>query len=291
MRPNWGYINYHDRKQKITGQKLKIIGSKLKVKTMKKSGTLAIIILLFLIYAGAALGQEYKVDLGSGKVKIHEVNEVNIEGHDENFVLISRRERRSGDSERAKGLKVINSLGLEDNTGIGLSAVKSGDEVELRPISRHSDTRYTIFIPKSVSVFYEHSSHHGDDLKIKNVQSELDITVKFNSIYLEDVSGPMTINTVHGDVDGVFSQVSQESAISIVSAHGHIDLALPSDTKAKLRLRTNYGEIYTDMNIDYDTTSNLSRISSSEVNGSLNGGGVDINLSSDHNNIYLRSKK
>ena len=258
---------------------------------MKKLSVITIITLLFLIYSASIFGQEYKVDLSSGKVKIYEVSEVNIEGHDENFVLISTRNQRGKDSERARGLRVINSLGLEDNSGIGLSVLKTGDEVEIRAISRHSDTRYTVFVPKSVAVFYQHSSHHADDLKIKNVQSELDVTVKFNSIYLEDVSGPMTINTVHGDVDGIFSEVSQENPISIVSAHGHIDLALPSDTKAKLRLRTSHGEIFTDMNIDYEKASDLRRISSSEVNGSLNGGGVDIYLSSDHNNIYLRTKK
>ena len=258
---------------------------------MKKISTLTVTILLFLTSIGTAFAQEYKVDLSSGKIKIYEVNEVNIEGHDQNYVLVSTKEGHKGDPERARGLRIINSLGLEDNSGVGLSVKKTGDEVEVRPISRHSETRYTVYVPKSVSVFYEHSSHHGDDLRIKNVQSELDITVKFNSIYFEEVTGPMTINTVHGDVEGVFSNVSQDNAISIISAHGHIDLALPSDTKAKLRLRTSYGEIYTDMKIDYNKTSELRKISSSEINGTINGGGVDINLSSSHNNIYLRAKK
>lgn len=260
---------------------------------MKKFSAFAIIILLLLVYATAAFGQEFKVDLTSGKIKIYEVNRVNIEGHDENFVVISRKERKNDDWERAKGLRLINSSGLEDNSGIGLSVVKSGDEVEVRPISRNSETRYTVFVPKGVGLFYEHSSHNGDDLKIKNVQSELDITVKFNSIYLENTSGPMTINTVHGDVEGVFSQVSQESAVSIVSAHGYIDLSMPADTKAKLRLRANHGEIYTDMkiNVDNEKDGDLRKISTSELNGSLNGGGVNINLSSNHDNIYLREKK
>ena len=258
---------------------------------MKKFSATTIITLTFLIYSTIVFGQEHKVDLSSGKVKIYEVNKVNIEGHNENSVVVKTWGHRHKDSDRADGLKVINSLGLEDNTGIGLSVVKTGDEVEIHPVSRLSDTRYTIYVPKNVAIFYQHSSHHGNDVKISDVQSELEVTVKFNSIYLENVSGPMTINTVHGKVEAIFSQVSQENAISIASAHGLIDVALPSDTKANLRLKSSHGEIYSDMNIEYNTSSNLHRIGSSNISGSLNGGGVDIDLRTSHSNIYLRTKK
>ena len=258
---------------------------------MKRFSILAIITLPFLIYSTTILGQEYKVDLSSGKVKIREVNKVSIVGHDENSLVVSTRHHKNGEQERARGLKAINSLGLEDNSGLGLSVVKSGDEVEIRPILRNSDNRYTIYVPKNVAIFYEHSSHNGEDLRVKNVQSELDVTVKFNSVYLEDVSGPMTINTVHGKVEAAFSQVSQQNAISIVSAHGLIDVALPSDTKAKLRLKSRHGEIFSDMDIDYEVTSDLRKIGAGDITGSINGGGVDIHLSSNHSNIYLRTKK
>ncbi|MDN5215609.1 DUF4097 family beta strand repeat-containing protein [Fulvivirgaceae bacterium BMA12] len=258
---------------------------------MKKFKALAIIASFLLVYTGSVSGQEYKLDLSSGKIRINEVHKVTIEGHNENFVLISTTDRGHHNSERARGLRPINSLGLEDNSGIGLAVDKTGNEVEINSVSRHRNSRYTILVPKDVTISYQNSSNHGGPLQIKNVQSELDVTVRFNSVHLENVSGPMTINTVHGKIEAVFSQVSQKSPISLVSAHGLIDVALPADTKAKLRLSSDHGEIFSDMKIEYEKSGGLHKISSSHVNGSLNGGGIDIRLSSNHGNIYLRTKK
>ncbi|MDN5201776.1 hypothetical protein QQ008_10395 [Fulvivirgaceae bacterium BMA10] len=258
---------------------------------MKKFGLKTILLAFGIFSAINIFAQEHKIAMSSGKLIINEVNKVEIEGYSGSEVIFSTTSHSRKRSERAAGLKAINSLGLEDNTGIGLSVNKKGGNMEVSSISRNSSTRYNIKVPKSVTIVYEHSSHHGSKLSIKNVESEIEISTNFNSVYLENVTGPMTINTVHGKIEAIFSTVSQKSPITMASAHGLIDVAIAEATKADLKLSSSWGEIFTDMNIDLEVAGDMKNIATSNVKGKLNGGGVKIDLRSTHNNIYLRKKK
>ena len=75
--------------------------------------------------------------------------------------------------------------------------------------------------------------------------------------------------------------------ISIVSVYGYVDVAIPSATKASLRMDTSYGEILVDpnFNIDFKSSGGGDR-----VEGTLNGGGVNIDLSCNYGKVYLRKK-
>jgi hypothetical protein len=77
--------------------------------------------------------------------------------------------------------------------------------------------------------------------------------------------------------------------------HGHVDVALPVSIKADLKLGTVYGELYVDPDFKIDmqrSEKDGMLIYTTNINGTINGGGgVGINLSSTHNNVYLRKAK
>ena len=100
----------------------------------------------------------------------------------------------------------------------------------------------------------------------------------------------MTINTVHGGIEANFGS-NMKNPISIISVHGHVDVSLPVATKANLKLGTSYGEIFVDpeFKIDIEKSGNMVKYSDN-VSGKINGGGLDITLSSTHNSVYLRKK-
>jgi hypothetical protein len=107
---------------------------------------------------------------------------------------------------------------------------------------------------------------------------------------MSNATGAINIKTVHGDVDATFS-TAPKSPVSIESVHAHVDVALPLDTKANLKLSTHLGEILVDpaFKIDIEKTGDMVRYSD-KVSGKINGGGVSIDLSSTHDNVYLRKK-
>lgn len=257
---------------------------------MKKIGTLILAVFVLSAFNGLK-AQEYKVAVSGNKtLKIHEVGRVEITGYDGNEIIFSTEKKNNDASERAEGLKAISAGGLEDNSGIGLSVIQSGDAIEVNPMSKRSGPKYEIKVPKSVKVFYEHSTAYGSKVVIKDIASEIEASTNHSGLWLENVTGPMTINTVHGRIEAIFSEVNQSSPTSIVSVHGLIDVALPGNSKANLKMRTTWGEIYTDLDIAFDKSADSEK-SATKLAGTINGGGVVLNVSTSHSNIYLRTKK
>ena len=235
--------------------------------------------------------QEYKLSVSGNKtLKLHEVGEVQITGYEGSDLIFSTEVDRDEDSERAEGLKALSAMGLVDNTGIGLSVIESGDVIDVNPMSKRSGPEYEIKVPKNVKVFYEHSTPYGDKVIIKNITSELEVSTNHSDLWLENITGPMTINTVHGDIEAIFSELNQQSPTSIISVHGLVDITLPAATKANLSLSTEWGEIYTDMDIAIENESD-SKSNTTKIKGKLNGGGVPLEIGTSHSNIYLRKKK
>lgn len=264
----------------------------------------------FLLFFAITLSaQDYKVKMTSGKVIINKVDKVDIEGHNGTEVIIQGKSRKTKKDDRSAGLRVINGSGNIDNTGLGLSAIKEGDELTIEQISKHSNGRYTIKIPQGVSILYEHDSHEGSKLNVKNIKSEIEITAHFNNVSLENITGPMSINTVHGNIEANFDKVNQANPSTIRSSHGWIDVTLPPDTKANLKLRSSHGDMLTDFDINKNVARNVSGEKNKskhknknhryndcnrcddEMEGGINGGGVLIDLYTAHANIYLRKKK
>ncbi len=242
------------------------------------------------ITIGFIHAQEFKVAKSTGRLEIKEVNHVSVEGYSGNEIIFTSRSGKHEKDERAAGLRAISNNGLEDNTGLGLSVLDKGSVIEVQQLKKTDGPEITIKVPKGVVVSYSHSSPYGSEVEFKNIESEIEVSTLHNGVELTDVTGPMTIKTIHGDIDASLG-ANMKSPISIVSVHGHVDLAMPVSTKASLKLGTVYGEIFVDpdFKIEIERSGNMIKYSDN-VAGKLNGGGLDINLSSTHNNVYLRKK-
>lgn len=245
---------------------------------------------LFTTGIAIAQAQEYKLNKNSGTLEIREVNHVTIEGTSGSEIIFSSRNDDRENDDRAKGLRAISSMGLEDNTGIGLSVVDKGNVIEVRQLKKMDGPDIKIQVPKNVVVSYYHTSPHGDEIDFKNFDGGIEVSTVHSGVILTNTTGQLNIKTVHGDIDGAFES-APKSPINIESVHGHVDLALPVATKANLKLSTHFGEILVDpdFKIQIDKTGDMVRYNDN-VSGKINGGGVEIDLSATHNNVYLRKK-
>jgi hypothetical protein len=254
---------------------------------------LLIFIMLFTFISGKQLfAQEYKLKVSGNKtLKLLEVNRVEVVGYEGSEIVFTTEIRKSGDEARAKGLTAVSGMGLTDNSGIGLSVVDKGNEIEVQQLAKRSSNKYVIKVPSNVKLFYEHTGVEGNDFKADNIKSEIEVSTLHNSIKMNNVTGPMTLNSVHGKIEVVFSSLNQSNPTSILSVHGLVDVSLPADAKANLKMDSNWGELYTDMKIEFDQAKDGMTVHSSNVKGKLNGGGIELHLSSTHNNVYLRTKK
>jgi hypothetical protein len=253
--------------------------------------TKILLIVLVMISSLGLRAQEFRLAKSSGKLVIKEVNHVTIEGHSGNEIIFSSLDGPNEKDKRAEGLRSVNSMGLEDNTGIGLAVQDKGATYEVYQLKKMDGPRVKILVPKGVSVSYTHSSPYGDEVTVRNVESEIELSTLHNGVRLENVTGPLTIKTVHGDIEANFG-AALKSPISLVSVHGLIDLTIPSALKANVKMSTSYGEMFVDpaIKVEQDEKSDWQTFGSNKVNGKINGGGLDLTLSSTHSNIYLRKK-
>lgn len=260
---------------------------------MKKLSIKLAMIALALFTINGLSAQDYSLNISnpsSTKVVIKEVNRVKIEAHDGNTIEFSNS-KGSSKPDRAEGLKPLSARG-EDNTGIGLNVQQSGDEVTVFQAARRAQGVFTIKVPKDVQIHIEHTGNwEGGKIEVEGISGELEISGRYNSVHLKDITGPALVNTVYGRVEAEFSSLSQSGPTSLVSVHSTVDVTMPSGSKADLVIKTPYGEAYSDMNIEFPSAGGDGmRKVSSTIEGKLNGGGVELYLKASYGNVFLRKK-
>ena len=145
-------------------------------------------------------------------------------------------------------------------------------------------------VPKGIIVSFSFESQYGGTAAFKNMENEIEVSTSYNSIELENVTGPLTVKTVYGHVEAEFSQ-NVKGPISIVSIYGYADVTLPLATKANLKMSTSYGEIFVapEFKIEIEKQGSMVQYSD-KVKGTINGGGLNVDIRSDYGKVYLRKK-
>lgn len=236
-----------------------------------------------------AFAQEFKVAKSTGRLELN-IGRVTVEGHSGNEIIFSSRDHRESKDERAQGLRPINGMGLDDNTGLGINVTQKGEIVEVNQLKKMNAPDIKVLVPKGVIVSFSHQSQYGGKVTFKNMENEIEVSATYNSIELENVTGPLTIKSVYGHIEATLGG-NVKGPISIVSVYDYVDVALPPTTKANLKLSTSYGEIFVgpEFNIEIEKQGNWVQYSD-KVNGKLNGGGLSIDIRADYGKIYLRKK-
>lgn len=251
----------------------------------------ALAVLVFLV-GGSLTAQNYTVEIGNASattIIVKEVNRVSVEAYDGKDIEISNGKGNSK-PDRAAGLKPLSARG-EDNTGIGLNVQKDGDEVTIFQAARRVQGKYTIKVPKNVKVQIQHTGNwEGGKIEVHGIAGEIEVSGRFNAVHLENVTGPALVNTLHGNVTAIFSELSQKGPTSLVSVYASVDVTLPSNAKANVVIKTPYGEAYSDLDLEFPKGNGEMRKVSSTVEGTLNGGGVELEVKASHSNAYLRKK-
>lgn len=234
--------------------------------------------------------QEYSISPSSNNLVLSGLDNVYIEGYDGSEILIISPNQNYSKYDKSEGLKLINQSGKADNTGLGINVENEKGSVVIKQVKSNTcgSKEYKMKVPSNMNISYEHSSYQGDILSIRNITGELDVSSNYNSVVLDNVTGPLAIKTVYGSIDAEFSNVSQKGSISLYSVYEYVDVSLPETAQARFNLNTTYGHIYSDL--DFEILSEDVREYGNRVIGTFNGKGVDMNITATYSNIYLREK-
>ena len=251
-----------------------------------------IITLLSIAGISTSLAQEYKINQSAGKLILN-LSSVTVEGYNGNEIVFSSTKNEAEMDPRAKGLRAINGAGYTDNSGLGISVEQKGNTTEVNQVAS-SDLAIKILVPKSVIVSLAcHKISNSGKIVFKNTENEIEISTDYNQISLENISGPATVRALYGSIDATFSD-NIKGPISIASIYSTVDVTIPTTTKANVKLSTSHGEILAsaDLKIEFEKSADSDMVNyGSNVNGKLNGGGLDFKLTSEYSKIYLRKSK
>jgi hypothetical protein len=109
------------------------------------------------------------------------------------------------------------------------------------------DAEFKITVPRAMALNLK--TGMGGDLAVKGVEGDIEIENMNGEVSLDGLKGSAVISTMNGEVRAVYAQAPTKP-ISITSMNGEIDLRVPADTKANVRMNTHNGSILTDFGED-----------------------------------------
>lgn len=295
-------------------------------------------------------GKQYKVNFSGANKKVQILsgaNQLTIEGYSGSEVILEAENGNKEFPEEAEGLKII-SAGAVDNTGTGANVTTEGNNLQIKiPKSKYFGN-FKVKLPKELAISIKESGNNYGKWFIGGLDGEVEVSTSYSTVNIKSVTGPLIARCGYGKISVVYDKVNSTKPNSI-SAAGAVDVTLPSDTKANLRLESSFGDIFTDFDLVESASKdkktgeeeeNLAKVkvtttvpevkgvvaaqsprvpvaragswgggqnnnvvwdgkewkvsddcSCDNSNYTINGGGVNIRLHSDHGNIYLRKKK
>ncbi len=227
-----------------------------------------------------------KVDLVNGSIVVKAYN-----GKEVIINAASGSQRRRG-ADQSEGLRriTINTTGLEveeENNVMKVDAASHARSVDL-----------DIQVPARTSL----SLHtvNGGRILVEGVEGEIEAENINGSVTLTNVTGAAVAHALNGALTATFTRVAPNKPMAFSSLNGRIDVTLPPDTKANIKVKTDHGELYSDFDINLKASPapvteesrggrGAYRVKiDNAVYGTINGGGPEYQFSNMNGNIYIR---
>lgn len=207
---------------------------------------------------------------------------ISVEGYDGADVIIDVTVDDSGGGQspdRSRGLRRV------PNTLSGLTVEERNNRISIEggPFARVSEI--------AVRVPYETSlrlgSVNGTAIEVSNVRGELEAENNNGPIRVTNISGSAVLNSLNGEVVATFDDIDRDSPMAFSTLNGDIDVTLPAETMATVRMKTNNGEVYSDFEVELAARTG-GNVFGDTIVGTINGGGQELQFTTLNGNIYVR---
>src|SRR5262249_41738850 len=148
---------------------------------------------------------------------------------------------------------------IPSHSGYGITAKEENNVVTVDNESFMKAVDLSMEIPQNVKL-HLHTVNNGE-IEVENVKGQLEINNVNGSIKLTNISGSAVVSTVSGGIKASFASVDASAAMAFSSLSGKIDVTLPADTKANLKLKADRGEVYTDFDVEISKTEPKAEVS------------------------------
>jgi len=204
-------------------------------------------------------------------------------------------------SGRRRGPEPPAGMHRIEGGGGGIDAEEDHNTVTISGSMSRNNGNYNIQVPPNCSL--KLSSVNGGEIQVTGVNGTIEASNTNGSVTLKNVSGPVVAHTLNGPITATLDRVASDKPMSFTSLNGKIDVSLPSDTKARMRLKTDNGEVYSDFDVKLEPDAAKPIVEDARgqggkyrirmergIYGSINGGGPEFRFETMNGNILIHKK-
>ncbi|HUR60534.1 MAG TPA: DUF4097 family beta strand repeat-containing protein [Opitutaceae bacterium] len=166
--------------------------------------------------------------------------ELRIKGADVQEITV-KTDAKPVRTQRKDGLRVLTA-------STGFSLVEKDNVVTLDTLAEGwtgSGADFSLTVPRSTNIVVT-NSWGGGDVRITDISGDIEVECTHGQVQLDALSGGALVTTMNGEIRASFAQLQEKKPLSFTSMNGEVQLRLPVETKANIRLRTQNGSILTD---------------------------------------------
>jgi len=224
---------------------------------------------------------------------------ITVRGYDGKDAIIETR----GDEDRKdnhRSRDVPPGMHRIDNGSGSLDIIEDNNIVHIKGgISRHVDVVIQVPMQTALSL----KTLNGGGITVENVSGEIDADNLNGPITVTNASGSVLAHSNNGKIIVSLNKILPDKAMSFSTLNGEIDVSLPADVKANVRMRTDNGDIFTDFDIKVDSTGKTSVVEDGRdrggryrvhmdrnISGTINGGGPEMQFRTLNGRIMIHKK-
>jgi DUF4097 and DUF4098 domain-containing protein YvlB len=219
---------------------------------------------------------------GSITVKAYAGKEVIVE---------SRGGEKAGGAQTRDGLKRVDLPGSG-----GLEVTEEDNVITVR--ADHGVGNLTISVPPDTSLQLKATN---GPIEVDGVHGELDVSSRNGRVTLTNVAGTVLADSHNGAVKVVMTRVDAGKPLSFSSYNGDVDVTLPADFKANLKVRADQGDLFSDFDLKLSAGQAVTEKSDAKdsrfrvrtdrtATGTINGGGAEATFTTFNGKIMIRKK-
>ena len=188
-----------------------------------------------------------------------------------------------------------------DTGGRGFTVEEDHNVVNVIADMGGQGTNLTIQVPVNTSV--ELKTVNGGHIDVTGLNGTLDVENVNGPVTLKNVSGSVSATTVNGSLTVSLDRVTPDKPMSFSSLNGKLDVTLPADAKARLRIKTTNGAVYSDFDVKMEADTSKPVVEDGRgqggkyrirmdrgVTGSINGGGPEYSFQTMNGSILIHKK-
>jgi len=222
------------------------------------------------------------------------MHRVTIKGYDGKDAIIESSaisERRRRERNVPPGMHPLNVGG----GGIEVTEANNVVTVSAESFFGGGDIQIQVPVETSVTV---NTVNNG--VSVENISGEIDVESVNGGVSVTNSSGAVLATSVNGKVTVALDKVAPGKAMSFSTMNGTIDVTLPADIKANLKMKVDNGDVYTDFDVKvtndrFDTTQSNTekgvRIRGNKTTyGTINGGGPEMQFTTFNGRVLIHKK-